>query len=383
MTELKAFFKQPETYCENKKTNNTKGIVKAWEKGYEISGHKIAIIGIVDSRHIENVNYSQNKTVNNIREQLTNLIFPNNQTIVDLGDLLPGKTIRDSYFALCQVLDILYSKQIIPILIGCSDDYIYGIYLSVNNIKTSIKHLHIDYKYDNHPDNPITIDTNNYFHHTAKLDKTVCELVLLGIQTYYSNTDNDSDRYNNLLSVHRLGWLNKNLFNTEPLLRNADIVTCDMNSVKISDNPANALGLPNGLYAEEICQIAWYAGYSGNTKIFGIFNYFSNFDHRNTSATLISQIIWHFIDGYNQSHVENPEKELKHFIQLHVHCKTISTNLLFLKSKKTGRYWLRLGDENEGSTNKYYPVSKRDYLEAVNNNVPDSIIKHMSNYYQK
>ena len=91
--------------------------------------------------------------------------------------------------------------------------------------------------------------------------------------------------------------------------------------------------MPNGFYAEEICQLAWYAGYSGQTSVFGVFNYFSDFDFRDTGSKLISQIIWHFIDGYMQNPSENPENGLKNFEQLHVFCEIISTDLLFIKSK--------------------------------------------------
>ena len=51
-----------------------------------------------------------------------------------------------------------------------------------------------------------------------------------------------------------------------------------MNSVRLSDSPANDDGSPNGFYAEEICQIMRYAGISGRIKSLGIFHYDSKSD---------------------------------------------------------------------------------------------------------
>ncbi len=379
MFELKDFFKQPETESIEKSSNSKMKIHKAWENGYDISNFKMAIVGISDNRHIEKINNQQNKTLQQIRQHLFEILLPNSKLLVDLGDLIEGKTVKDSYYALSQVITTLHSKQIIPLIIGSGDDYIYGIHLSLKELNKNMKHVHVDYQFDNKQNRTKVIDRDNYFFHASKLEKTISEISILGTQAYYSDSEDFSKNNNIMFSSHRLGWIRQNLFDSEPLLRNAHIVTCDMNSIKISDNPANYLGMPNGFYAEEICQLAWYAGYSGQTSVFGVFNYFSDFDFRDTGSKLISQIIWHFIDGYMQNPSENPENGLKNFEQLHVFCEIISTDLLFIKSKKTNRYWLMIENRQEKTKSIFLPISKNDYLEAASNRISDQIIHYLSN----
>ncbi|HOG19892.1 MAG TPA: hypothetical protein PKW37_05575, partial [Salinivirgaceae bacterium] len=218
MFELKDFFKQPDIESINK-LRKTK-IHKAWENGYDISDFKIAIVGISDNRHIEKIDSQQNKTLRHIRQQLFNIQLPNNKLIVDLGDLIEGKTVKDSYYALSQVITILYSKQITPLLIGGGDDYIYGIYLSLKEINKNMKHVHIDYQYDNKQSRKKTVDRKNYFYHASKLEKTISEISILGTQAYYSDSEDFSKTNNIMFSSHRLGWIRQNLFDAEPLLRN-------------------------------------------------------------------------------------------------------------------------------------------------------------------
>ena len=354
MFELKDFFKQPETESIEKSSNSKTKIHKAWENGYDISNFKMAIVGISDNRHIEKINNQQNKTLQQIRQHLFEILLPNSKLLVDLGDLIEGKTVKDSYYALSQVITTLHSKQIIPLIIGSGDDYIYGIHLSLKELNKNMKHVHIDYQFDNKQNRTKVIDRDNYFYHASKLEKTISEISILGTQAYYSDSEDFSKNNKIMFSSHRLGWIRQNLFDSEPLLRNAHIVTCDMNSIKISDNPANYLGMPNGFYAEEICQLACMQDIRVKHG-FGVFNYFSDFDFRDTGSKLISQIIWHFIDGYMQNQVK-----IENGLKISNNCMFCRNNLnrsLFIKTK-TNRYWLMIENRQEKTKVFFFQYQK-------------------------
>ena len=48
--------------------------------------------------------------------------------VADLGDINKGESVEDTYFALKTTLAILINKQIIPIIIGGSQDLTYANY---------------------------------------------------------------------------------------------------------------------------------------------------------------------------------------------------------------------------------------------------------------
>jgi len=58
----------------------------------------------------------------------------------------------------------------------------------------------------------------------------------------------------------RLGSLRGNIGNCEPLMRNSTHFYMDMRCVRVADFPDNSEQSPNGLYAEELCQISRYIG---------------------------------------------------------------------------------------------------------------------------
>ena len=204
MFELKDFFKQPEIENRDWLNNSKTKIHKAWKNGYDISDFRMAIVGISDNRHIEEINNQQNKTLQHIRQQLFKILLPNSKIVVDLGDLVEGKTVKDSYYALSQVITVLHSKQIIPLIIGGGDDYIYGIHLSLKEINKNMKHVHIDYQFDNKQNRTKVIDRGNYFYHASKLEKTISEISILGTQAYYSDSEDFSKT---TLCFHLIDWV--------------------------------------------------------------------------------------------------------------------------------------------------------------------------------
>ena len=45
-----------------------------------------------------------------------------------------------------------------------------------------MKHVHIDYQFDNKQNRTKVIDRDNYFYHASKLEKTISEISILGTQ---------------------------------------------------------------------------------------------------------------------------------------------------------------------------------------------------------
>ena len=97
---------------------------------------------------------------------------------------------------------------------------------------------------------------------------------------------------------YRLGEVSSKIKMVEPIMRDADIVSIDMKSIKASELGSRQKFSPNGFDGREICGISRYAGISNKVSSFGIFEYKSSSEDEITEI-LISQIIWYFIEGFN------------------------------------------------------------------------------------
>ena len=102
-----------------------------------------------------------------------------------------------------------------------------------------------------------------------------------------------------LFESFRLGDLRENIKEAEPYLRNADIVSLDLCSIKQGDAPGTTDPSPNGLEAHHICIISRYAGMSDRVSSLGIFELDLSKDLHSQTTNLISQIIWYFLEGFS------------------------------------------------------------------------------------
>ena len=155
----------------------------------------------------------------------------------------------------------------------------------------------------------------------------------------------------------------------EPVFRDADLVSFDLNSVKSSDSGNMISFEPNGFNGKEICSLSRYAGISDKVSAFGIFNHNSTV----AEAVLISQVIWYFIEGYHYRSKEYPfgnrDNYLKYIVPLE------SEELVFYKSDKTDRWWIEiphiLKTNNKLKINTLLPCSYDEYLHACNQELPE------------
>ena len=104
---------------------------------------KIAIIGVFDNRGDQNA--ISDIDLIPVRKELYGL-FPGNwdASIADLGDILAGNSIQDTYFAVKKVVASLIKKKIIPIVIGGSQDLTYAIYRGYDDLEQMVNLVSID-----------------------------------------------------------------------------------------------------------------------------------------------------------------------------------------------------------------------------------------------
>ena len=332
----------------------------------------IAIIGVLDCRNSE-YDLGNESNINEIRRSLYAL-FPGNWTsnIADLGDIIIGQRVRDTYFAVSEIVSDLLKNNIIPLIIGGSQDITYAAYRAYDNVKPMVNIINIDKSFDL-GDSSKPISNNNYVGKII-LEKpyNLFNYTVMGFQTYF-NSQQEIDLMEKLyFEYFRLGDLNNDIKFVEPSMRDADLVTIDLSSVKSSEVSIEQKFSPNGFNGREICAISRYAGISNKVSSFGIYEYKSSIEDDATTM-LISQMIWYFIEGFNcrvkDDNFENPDEFNKYIVLVE------EQELVFYKSLKTGRWWVETLFLSKPHTKKtkhtLLACMQSDYDKAIGGNIPE------------
>ena len=327
----------------------------------------IAIITVNEFRGSEKDN--DDFSFDNFRKQFYSL-FPGNwnTSIVDLGTIEAGASIEDTYFVVKTLMTELIKKRIIPVVIGGSQDLTYPMYRAYDNLDQMVNLVSVDNQFDFSKENKL--DSESY------LSKIIVEepnnlfnFSNLGFQTYF-NSQEEIDLIEKLyFEAYRLGEVSNNITVAEPVFRDADLVSIDMNSVQSSYSGNFEEFNPNGFTGKEICALARYAGISDKVTSFGIFN----FNPNRNEVVLTAQMLWYFIEGFCFRSNEYPFGTKENYIKYIVPIE--DEELIFYKSNKTERWWIEIpfltNVNNKLKRNTLLPCTHEDYLAACEQEIPE------------
>jgi arginase family enzyme len=297
-------------------------------------------------------------------------MFPGNWNvaIADLGTIQAGASVEDTYFMVKSVSEDLLREQIIPIIIGGSQDLTYAMYRAYDNIDQLVNLTSVDSQFDFAKENNlpsqsflskiIVEEPNNLFN--------FCNI---GFQTYY-NSQEEIDLIEKLyFEAYRLGEVSVNLALAEPVFRDADLVSMDMTSVQSSYSGNFSNFMPNGFSGKEICALARYAGISDKVSSFGIFNFIPT----PKEVVLVAQMAWYFIEGVAFRSNEYPFGVKANYLKYIVPIE--EEELVFYKSDKTGRWWIEIpfisNVNNKLKRNTLLPCTHDDYLASCEQEIPE------------
>ncbi len=327
---------------------------------------KIVLIGVEEDRNA--IVKGSSASPARIREYLyrLNRIAPRFR-ILDLGNIRCGNTANDTYFALKDVCRELVDHGITVVVLGGSQDLTFGIARAFDDRVFSL--VNIDPKMDYCKEDK-AIDSENYLNFVFRKPSTMYSQVTLGYQNYFA--DSLELQYASKVDAEtkRLGQLRYDMTTVEPYMREADIVSFDLNAVRQLEAPGQYFGSPNGFYAEEACQLAHYAGTGDQVKVAGFFNLIPRLDTGDLSSKLMAQIVWHFIEGFYCRTVEDPEKNRANFSEFIVEMEDLDLQLVFYQSRQTGRWWMKIFNEYEDA-DRIIPCTQEDYDMAARYEVPD------------
>lgn len=333
---------------------------------------QLAIIGVHENRN--DVNYiGVNINFDSVRKTLYTL-FPGNwnTNIADLGDILPGESVEDTYYAIRTAIEVLLEKNIIPIILGGSQDLTYANYRAYDNVMPMVNIVNVDTNFDLGDAN-LPIKNNSY------VGKIIVEepynlfnYSTVGYQTYF-NSQEEIDLMEKLyFESYRLGEISGDIHKVEPLLRDAHIVSIDLKSIRASEVSDNLKYSPNGFSGKEICAIARYSGISNKVSSFGVYEYV-NSKNDSASSMLIAQMIWYFIEGVNCRVKDDDFNNGNEFQKYNVLVE--DDELIFYKSLKTGRWWIEIpflpDVNNKLKKHTLLPCMHADYVFATQGEIPE------------
>ena len=333
--------------------------------------------------------------------------------ITDLGNLKSAENLEKTYLRLKEVCETLINNKVLPIILGGSHDLDYGQFLAYQDDEKLISVLNVDAMLDMeasppgpfspHPQplstgvergerrgekgNRHSISGGKVLepydkvemcrHHTYRLltyePKFLFNFSHLAYQSYLTDQESIASLEALHFESYRVGQIRENMEETEPVIRNADMMSFDITAIKQADAPGNLNAQPFGLTGEEACQICWYAGLNDRLTSIGFYEYNPNEDLKKQTASVIATMIWYFTEGFYNRRNEldfDSEDYKKYLVTLPketYESKNDLSDMVFYKNKFTDKWWLEVPNPSgKEPKNSIVPCSYNDYRLAAN-----------------
>ncbi|MEP7321023.1 MAG: hypothetical protein ABI761_03850 [Saprospiraceae bacterium] len=282
-----------------------------------------------------------------IRRELFKLSDQLNECeIIDLGNL---KADHESHIS--NLFGNLLSNNILPIFISPISGNILSHVQSILKVQSYSTLMMV------HPSLADEPEISEILKHELK--EGHLKLKYIGHQAHITSLKSLDQVQESGIETMRLGHIRQNIDRVEPWCRSIDHTIFHLNALRKTDYPVKESTNPGGLYYEEACKISQFLGASSHLKSIGFYGYNAPLDKDLTSAAVIAQLIWYFIDGFIHFR-ENSSIQKSKLIQYTVHASHAELDINFWKSNESGRWWM----EVPGQPDHWVSCTYDDYLEA-------------------
>jgi len=343
----------------------------------------IAILGIS-----QNNQTTEETSLEYFRKEFYKLHAGNwNVQLADIGNIILGDSVNDTYFILNQITAELLKKNITLIVIGGEQELTYPLYRAYDKLEKMVNIVSIDRKFDFGDSHSIMTSDSYLSKIIVEKPNNLYNYSNIGYQTYFTSQE-EMDLMNKMFfDSYKLGEIGADITIAEPVLRDADLVSLDLTSIQSAYTGNFYNFVPNGFTGREICAISRYAGLSDRTSIFGVFNP----SQLQSESVLIAQLVWYFIEGFTNRYKEYPP-DLRNCTKYVVSFEN-DTELVFYKSEISQRWWMQISEninnlkENVNTKNKLttfvpvLPCCEKDYREALKGDYPDRWWKEQKKLY--
>lgn len=340
----------------------------------DLEASDLVMFGILEDRGAVG-NSGCKDAARHIRHKMYSLASPvDGVAMIDLGDLIPGKELTDTYSAVTHVVSSLIGRGKTIIVLGGSQDITFAVYQAYAAIGRVINITAVDPAFDLAEGD--AVNSHNYLRHIINQQPNyLFHFTNLSYQSYFVG-----NAYLRLMeelrfSAYSLAEVQQDIMTAEPLLRNADVVTVDIGCVRQSDAPANAFPSPHGLYGEQLCQLHRFAGMSDKNSLLHISELNPVYDHDEQTAHLISHALWFYVQGFYARMGDYPVPDSENYKTYKVQVSELDNPICFYKSKRSDRWWMAVGCDDEEKRQLYgsqhlVPCSYRDYERAMHDELP-------------
>lgn len=341
---------------------------------FDLSLYDIAILSIDDARNSVKP-YRHQVDYDAIRESFYRLHSGSwGSEILDLGHISQGESVEDTYFVVKNIVSELYKQNVVCLVLGGSQDLSFPLYRAFDNHEYMVNLTSIDTKFD------LGSADENFSNHSY-MGKIIVDEPYnlfnysnLGFLTFY-NAQEEIDLMDQLyFEAIRYGELHKDITLVEPTLRDSDLISFDVTSIKASTLLDHQHAMPNGFDGMQACAMSRYSGMSNHAKCF-FMSELQSISPSNVFSELIAQMMWYFLEGY---HLRQPEKinsENKMLTSYKVAIDFQNDEYLeFVKSELTNKWWIKTPEkflDNNNNKHALLSCSENDYLDACKGNVPE------------
>ena len=395
---LSIFFQpvDPELYQNITAHNSFFRAIAAYTESFpDYEAADIALVGIIENRGtLENIGV--NEAADAVRQKLYALKKGSGAyKIVDLGNLVNGHSLEETYTRVREVCSMLMAHNTFPVLVGGSHDIDYGQYLAYENLDRLVNLLSVDAYIDIQTQAEWTAEedrSRNHLHHILTHDKNyLLNYSHVAYQSYLVDRQAPGLLERFYFDTYRLGAAQQDMSVLEPVARNADMLSFDISAIKSGDAPGNGHAPAFGLTAQEACQICWYAGHSEQLSSAGFFEYSPpEDDARRTTASVVATMIWYLIEGFYHRTYED-DFEGHDFVKYRVPMTSMPEQITFYKAKRSEKWWMEVPTSHASEAKELgsfraqaellnthrsiVPCDPSDYHRAVQGELPDRWIQ--------
>ncbi|KAA3440724.1 formimidoylglutamase [Rufibacter hautae] len=332
---------------------------------------EVVLIGLPEYRGTPDATDLTYEGPNRIRQELYRLMKGTGSwLLMDLGNLLPGIHLEDTYLRLKEVIEILVAAGKFPILLGGSHDLTYGQFLGYEHLSKTVNLVMVD----SQPDMAHVEDTAPDQHHLHRIllhdPNYLFGFSHIGHQTYLTDTTTLAAFEKLHFELYRLGQVRQQMQEMEPIIRQADLISFDVSAIRHQDAPGQATANPFGLTGEEACQLCWYAGQNDQLSSLGFYGYRPEFDHRSLTAITLATMVWYSIEGFYQRQ-GTLDFHSNQFLRFSVGFHDNPNKMYFFKNRQNEKWWMQVDDLSGRRPSLIVPCSYQDYLTAADGEVPN------------
>ena len=320
---------------------------------------KIALLGVGE------------KEANAVREHLygcVSLFTPG--TVADLGNLRKAES-----SLLIPVVYELLSGKVVPVIIGGDDALASAQFLAYRDAKALVNMVVVDECFRLGPPDA------SYAPVLSPLHPLLFNFGLIGFQAHQVSPESAGFLTTRHFDAVRLGRSRAAIEETEPVIRDADLMAFHLGALKQSEAPGVTAASPSGFFTEEACQLCRYAGMSDKLTSFGIYGYRPEHDRDTQTAQVAAQMVWYFLEGFFNRKGDFPASKngLTEYI---VAFRQLNYQITFWKSAKSGRWWMQVpvttGKKLE--RHRLVPCSYQDYQMACREELPERLMQALQRF---